>query len=158
METLDGPDGLRLVVGALDDFSVRRVYDLLALRTDVFVVEQACAYPELDGRDLEPGARHWVLVDPTTDAVVGCLRALADMVDGTAVRRVGRVVVRSDHRGRGLARWLVDQVVAAEELAIVLDAQEHLQDWYASAGFHRTGPGWVEDGIPHVPMRRGSPT
>lgn len=154
MDTTDGPDGLHLVAGALDDFAVPQVYDLLALRTDVFVVEQACAYPELDGRDLEPGAHHWLLIDPSTDTVAAALRCLDDEVEGRPARRIGRVVTRADQRGRGLSRWLVDRVVAATALPMVLDAQEHLQGWYESAGFHRTGPGWVEAGIPHVPMRR----
>lgn len=157
METTDGPDGLRLAVGSLDDFTVARVYDLLALRTDVFVVEQACAYPELDGRDREPGSRHWLLVRPDTDTVVAALRCLRDRVGEDRVRRIGRVVTRPDHRGRGLSRWLVERTVAAQDVPVVLDAQEHLQDWYAALGFRRTGPGWLEDGIPHVPMRHDPP-
>ncbi|MBY5161164.1 GNAT family N-acetyltransferase [Salsipaludibacter albus] len=154
MTTSTTPDGLALHDAALTDLPVPRVYELLALRVDVFVVEQACAYPELDGRDLEDGARHVFLVEPDGDRVVAALRRLDDRVDDHPVTRVGRVVTHADHRGAGLAGWLLDHVVAGEQRAIVLDAQEHLVDFYARSGFRVTGPGWLEDGIPHVPMRR----
>ncbi len=128
---------------------------------DVFVVEQQCPYPELDGRDLEPGAEHrWVQGDVATDAatsgpgpwVLACLRVLRDP-DGAV--RVGRVVTSPSARGRGLSGALMDQVVVDHGgAAIVLDAQTHLAHWYARWGFEPDGPGFVEDGIPHVPMRR----
>ncbi len=152
------PAGLVLVDAPLVDLPVPRVYALLALRVDVFVVEQECPYPELDGRDLEPGARHLLLVDADSDVVAAALRCLDDEVDGAPVRRVGRVVTHPDHRGRGLARWLVDHVTATQDRPVVLDAQAHLRDWYGSSGFRVVGPGWIEDGIPHVPMRRDPTT
>ncbi|WP_336923221.1 GNAT family N-acetyltransferase [Aquipuribacter sp. SD81] len=153
-----------------DDLSPRVAYALLRLRVDVFVVEQACAYPELDGRDLEPGAEHrWAhpVGDPAT--VLAYLRVLDDgPVHGPSdaapsgprrtvpLRRVGRVVAAPAARGRRLAEQLVAEVVAAHgrDGDVVLDAQSHLADWYARHGFERTGPDFVEDGIPHTPMRR----
>ncbi len=152
------PPGLVFLDAPLVDLGVPTAYALLALRVDVFVVEQDCPYPELDGRDLEPGARHLLLVDTDTDVVAASLRCLDDEVDGTPVRRVGRVVTHPDHRGLGLARWLLDHVTASHDRPVILDAQTHLRDWYAAAGFRVVGPGWVEDGIPHVPMRRDPPT
>lgn len=151
--TAPPPGGLQFHDTALDELSVARVYDLLALRVDVFVVEQACPYPELDGRDLEPGARHLFLVAPDTDRVIAALRCLDDVADGQAVTRIGRVVTHPDHRGRGLSRWLVRHVVDRLDRPAILDAQEHLADFYAGEGFRVTGAGWIEDGIPHVPMR-----
>jgi ElaA protein len=133
-------------------------YALLRLRVDVFVVEQACAYPELDGRDLEPATEHrWAhpAGDPTD--VLAYLRVLDDTVPGgPPVRRVGRVVTAARARGRHLADRLVADVVAGHGAAgdIVLDAQSHLADWYARHGFTRDGDDFVEDGIPHTPMRR----
>ncbi|ALJ19439.1 GNAT family N-acetyltransferase [Microbacterium sp. No. 7] len=129
------------------------LYGVLRLRVDVFVVEQDCAYPELDGRDLEDAA---LLVWATTgDAVVATLRILHD---GDALR-IGRVVVRAEQRGTGVARALfergLDECAAIDPaLPVVLDAQAPLEDWYARFGFRRAGEPFVEDGIPHVPMRR----
>ncbi len=127
----------------------------------MFVVEQECPYPELDGRDLEPAAEHrWVeagcdeagVRGRAGAAVLACLRGLAEP-DGEA--RVGRVVTAPAARGRGLAAALMDRVVDDHGGAVVvLDAQAHLAHWYARWGFEADGPGFVEDGIPHVPMRR----
>jgi ElaA protein len=123
--------------------------DLLTLRVDVFVVEQRCAYRELDGRDGEPATRHLWIADQG-GLPVAYLRLLDD---GTA-RRIGRVVTRPDHRRRGLADRLMCRAVATSVGPWVLEAQAHLEGWYRQRGFARTGDTYVDDGIPHVPMRR----
>ncbi len=126
------------------------LYRILQLRVDVFVVEQQCPYPELDGRDLEPLARHlWIGDD---DAVLATLRLLRE-ADGTA--RIGRVATAPGARGAGLAALLMARALELVGTAdAVLDAQEQLEAWYVRFGFARAGAGFVEDGIPHVPMRR----
>ncbi len=126
------------------------LYALLRLRVDVFVVEQACAYTELDGRDTEPGTRHlWVEADGIP---VAYLRLLAEP-DGS--RRIGRVCVAGTHRGAGLAGRLVDEALRVSAgRVVVLEAQTHLAGWYERYGFAVTGPEYLEDGIPHLPMRR----
>ncbi|GGF36061.1 ElaA protein [Microbacterium sorbitolivorans] len=125
------------------------LYAILKLRVDVFVVEQQCAYPELDGRDLEPGSLMlWIEID---GAVAAHARLLADGDD----RRIGRVVTDPRHRGAGLAAVLVrDAVRRAEGHTIRLDAQAHLEGWYGRFGFTACGPEFLEDGISHVPMVR----
>jgi len=127
------------------------LYALIKLRVDVFVVEQECPYPELDGRDLEPGAEHLWFSDAAGPTAY--LRVLADP-DGAT--RIGRVCTRADARGQSLAGRLVDAVLASLEPGqdAVLDAQAHLTGWYARFGFVASGPEYVEDGIAHVPMRR----
>lgn len=128
----------------LDPFTL---YELLRLRVDVFVVEQACPFPELDGRDAERSARHhWVEED---GRVVAYLRVLAE-ADGV---RVGRVVTAPHARGRGLADLLLSSVLSEAARPVILDAQAHLSGWYARFGFVRAGADFVEDGIPHTPMR-----
>ena len=139
------------------DLEPATAYAIARLRVDVFVVEQHCPYPELDGRDLEPTAEHrWVVEagDATGGggAVLAYLRVLAE-ADGS--RRVGRVVTAPSARGRGLSARLLEAVVSDHGTReLVLDAQSHLEGWYARSGFAADGPGFVEDGIPHVPMRR----
>lgn len=125
------------------------LYALLRLRIDVFVVEQACAYPELDGRDTEPATRHvWAAVGQRP---VAYLRLLAEP-DGTS--RIGRVCVDRRHRGEGLAALVMAEALRlAGGTTLVLDAQSHLRGWYERQGFAVTGPEFVEDGIPHLPMR-----
>jgi ElaA protein len=135
------------LVGELDS---RTLYGILALRSQVFVVEQDCVYLDPDGRDLEPDARQlWIERD---GQVVATLRLLVE--DPTTVR-VGRVATAESGRGRGLARLLVDRALElAAGRAVVLDAQTYLRDWYARLGFVPTGPDFLDDGIPHTPMGR----
>jgi ElaA protein len=135
------------VVAALDPVTL---YRILALRSEVFVVEQDCVYADPDGRDLEPDARQlWIEQD---GAVVATLRLLRDP-DGRA--RIGRVATAASARGSGLAAALMRRALElAGDREIVLDAQTYLFDWYRRFGFVRDGADYVDDGIPHVPMRR----
>ena len=132
-----------------DDLDARSAYALWRLRQQVFVVEQASPYPDLDGRDPEPATRHVLAHDG--DELVGCLRLLDD---GTHAR-IGRVVVAPSVRGRGLARQLMDAAMAeVGGREVRLDAQTGLTAFYASYGFEVSGPEFVEDGVAHVPMVR----
>lgn len=129
------------------------LYRLLWLRVTVFVVEQEAAYPEVDGRDIEPGAE--LLWASEGDDVLATLRVLRE----EANTRIGRVATGSAARGRGIAAELMRaaiEVLDAEApgVPILLDAQAHLASWYARFGFVVSGPPFAEDGIPHVPMRR----
>jgi ElaA protein len=137
-------------VAAFGDLNSRTAYLLWQLRTDIFVVEQECAYRELDGRDLEPSTLHvWAERDGEP---VGYLRVLAESDDS---RRIGRVCVSAQARGSGLAALLMRR--ALDEIGdrrCVLDAQSYLSDWYVQWGFTVTGPEFLDDGIPHVPMAR----
>ena len=132
------------------ELTARQVYDVALLRQDVFVVEQECPYPDLDGRDTEPGTRHVLLTDDN-----GLLRGCARVLDDVSDWRIGRVALARDARGRGLADVLM-RTALAETLRrdVVLDAQAPLARWYATHGFAVSGPEFLEDGIPHVPMRR----
>ena len=125
------------------------VYGLCRLRVDVFVVEQECPYPELDGRDVEPATVH--LWFESGGEVVATIRIL----DDGATRVIGRVATAAAFRGQGLSARLIEEGIAlCGDAPITLGAQAHLEGWYERFGFRRSGPGYVEDGIPHVPMRR----
>ncbi|MBF9128368.1 GNAT family N-acetyltransferase [Plantactinospora sp. S1510] len=137
-------------VASFADLNARTLHDLLKLRVDVFVVEQECAYPELDGRDVEPGARHLWL--SRNGLPIAYLRLLSDP-DG--VERIGRVAVaRSDRGGGHAGRLMAEALTVVGHRTCVLEAQSYLVDFYARYGFTPSGPEYVEDGIPHVPMRR----
>ena len=125
------------------------VYALCRLRVDVFVVEQECPYPELDGRDVEPATVHlWF-------DVAGEVAATIRLLDNGDTRAIGRVATAPGFRGAGLAARLMEEGIAlAGNVPVTLGAQAHLESWYERFGFRRSGEGYVEDGIPHVPMRR----
>ncbi|MDC7122011.1 GNAT family N-acetyltransferase [Cellulomonas fimi] len=133
------------------DITAAELYDLLRLRVDVFVVEQDCAYPELDGRDLRDDT---LLVWAHDDGeLLGTIRVLG--VHGTTPA-IGRVATAPAARGRGVARALLEHGIGLcrPDAEIRLDAQAHLEDWYGRLGFARAGEDDDEDGIPHVPMVR----
>jgi ElaA protein len=137
----------RLVAGT--EITATDLYALLALRVDVFVVEQECPYHELDGRDLLASTLHLWVDDERGP------RAGLRLLDDPQGRRIGRVVTRKDQRGLGLGRQIMEwahEVTGSH--VTVLDGQSHLRAFYEGLGYEVTGPEFIEDGIPHVPMRR----
>ncbi|WP_374928803.1 GNAT family N-acetyltransferase [Kytococcus sedentarius] len=128
------------------------LHDLLRLRVDVFVVEQECPYPEVDGLDLLPSTTH---VWATREGELACTLRLLDPHGPEGALVVGRVVTAPGHRGAGLAgdlmRWVLEQHGQRE---IELEGQSHLVGWYERFGFTPAGAELVIDGIPHTPMRR----
>jgi ElaA protein len=139
---------------SFDELSAQQLYAVLAAREAVFVVEQACAYQELDGLDLD--ARH--LVGWSNAEVAAYLRVLNP---GTrfAEPSIGRVLTARSHRGTGIGRTLVamsldylDHHFPAH--AVRISAQTHLQPFYSSLGFAVVSGQYLEDGIPHVEMLR----
>lgn len=143
-----------LVWRRFDAFDVAELYAVLKLRVDIFVVEQSCAYPELDGRD--PAAEH--LLAYADDTLVGTLRLFPP--DGSGAARIGRVAVAPSVRGGGLGRRMMHAGIARAcqhdgATPIELDAQLQLEAFYGSLGFVRIGPDYLDAGLPHCNMRRG---
>jgi ElaA protein len=137
---------------AFAEFDTRTLYAILRLRQDVFVVEQSCPYPDIDGRDLEPDTRHcWISEEAQ---ILAYLRVLHEP-DGTW--RIGRVVTATSGRRRGLASTLVRDVLTRLDGDVVLDAQTYTTGLYERLGFAVDGPEFLEDGIPHAPMRLARP-
>ena len=124
-------------------------YSLWKLRQDVFVVEQQAAYPDLDGRDLDPETRH-VVLENDDGVVLGCARVLDDGQEW----RIGRVALHRTVRGQGWADRLMQAALqVCPDRDVVLDAQSPLARWYGTFGFEVTGLEFLDDGIPHLPMR-----
>ncbi|HEY3259458.1 MAG TPA: GNAT family N-acetyltransferase [Pseudonocardiaceae bacterium] len=135
-----------------DELDVVTLYAVLRLRVEVFVVEQACPYPELDGRDLDPSTVHfWLSPHGAPTAVLGYLRLLR----GGDTYRIGRVCTARSMRGAGLADVLMRAALQeVGDAPCALESQSHLVGFYTTHGFHVAGEEFIEDGIPHVPMRR----
>lgn len=128
------------------------VFGLARLRQAVFVVEQECPYPDLDGHDTDPETVHfWI---DGEDGAVACLRLLRDRSVGGW--RIGRVCCVPEKRGSGLSGRLMAAALESvgPEAEVVLDSQTYAAGFYRRHGFEVDGEEYVEDGIPHVPMRR----
>jgi ElaA protein len=137
------------------ELTTDELYGILKLRTDVFLVEQKVDEEELDHRDREPTAQHRWIVDDS--GVAAYLRVLLDDEPEHRDARLsfGRVVVRADRRGEGLARILIAGVMDDHGTeAFVLHAQQYIVPLYASFGFEVFGETYLEAGLPHVGMYR----
>jgi ElaA protein len=134
------------------ELDTHTLYALLKLRSDVFVVEQACPYPELDGRDAEPQTRHmWLAAPGQPSRPCAYLRILNE----PDALRIGRVCTAVEARGQGLqARLLAAALQDRPDATYELDAQSYLTGFYERFGFQVNGAEFVEDGIPHTPMIR----
>jgi ElaA protein len=143
-----GTTPTRIEQAAGDELGVARLYDILALRSRVFVVEQSCHYQDLDGRDLDPSTVHlWV------DDGSGTLAAYLRILDEGDHAKIGRVVTAPEQRRHGLGRSLVETALAMTPRPVLLSAQSQLTGWYESFGFVVDGPEYLDAGLPHTPMR-----
>ncbi|ANL28100.1 GCN5-related N-acetyltransferase protein [Rhizobium phaseoli] len=139
---------------SVDELPARELYDLLKMRVDVFVVEQNCPYPELDGKDID--ALHLRLMEG------GELLASARILkphEPQDPSKIGRVVVSPAHRGKRLGDALMSEAISACERLypanpIALSAQAHLRRFYEAFGFIVASQEYLEDGIPHIDMVR----
>jgi len=134
------------------DLTPGLLYDVLRFRQAIFVVEQHCAYPDLDG--LDQRARHLLLrVD---GELAGCLR-LIPFPDDARVK-IGRVAVTLSQRRRGFARLLMIEALARcrrdyPDCAVALTGQTYLAPFYESLGFAVTSEPYDDYGLSHVDMK-----
>ena len=138
------------------DLGKEQLYALLKLRSEVFVVEQKCAYPDLDGQDLEGDTYH--LMGWEDDQLKAYLRLLDPQSQGGDVV-IGRVLTAPQARGQGVGHEMMEQALKQAEkhwpqVPIYLSAQAHLQGYYGKYGFVVAGEEYLEDDIPHIGMRR----
>ncbi len=149
------PEPPQLAWRAFDALLPRDLHDLLRLRADVFVVEQACVFAEIDGRD--PEALHLLARIPGSDGLAGTLRLFPPAAGAPA--SIGRVATAAWARGLGLGRALMVEGIAEARqrfgaVALEVGAQARLEAFYAGLGFVRASPDSDEDGILHCTMVR----
>lgn len=143
---------MRIIIKKFTELNAEELYQILKLRADIFVVEQQCIYPDCDGKDRNA---HHLYVEKNGD-IVGYLRILdkGQTFDQIAI---GRVAVREDYRGIGLARHMMNKALLfigdyLGETVVKLSAQQYMTQFYESLGFYCISEGYLEDGIPHIDM------
>lgn len=136
-----------------DQLTTTEMYNLLSLRTAVFVVEQNCPYQELDGKDQV--AQHLWLENEAGEVVALC-RLLPQGLS-FAEASIGRVLVnpayRGENWGRALVKAALEVLQQAGEDAVTIEAQYYLRDFYRGFGFVENSEPFDEDGIKHVNMK-----
>ena len=144
-----------------NNLSLDQLYDLLKLRVDVFVVEQACIYPDLDSEqnslDRHTDTLH--LLGYQQGVLVAYLRILAKGQTYQDYISIGRVIIANEGRGQGLGHELMQKAFVLCQQSfpkdkIKISAQEHLKDFYQQHNFKQVSDMYLEDGIPHISMLR----
>jgi ElaA protein len=131
------------------ELSAPLLYELLRFRQAIFVVEQSSPYPDLDGRD----ARAQHLLARRDAELIGCLR----LVEPDPFARIGRLAVKPQERGKGLARAMMEAALqhAGEVYPhrdVALSAQTYLEGFYQSLGFVTVSAPYDDYGVPHIDM------
>ncbi len=143
---------MNIAIKKFKELSKKELYAVLALRCEVFVVEQECAYQDLDGKD----EKAYHLLCTENDELLAYLRIFnpRDYVENASI---GRVLVKKELRGQGFAIKIMEMAIAFVESKIKvnkieLSAQTYLIEFYESLGFLKDGVEYLEDGIPHIKM------
>lgn len=141
---------MNLIIKRFEELSADELYEILKVRVEVFVVEQKCAYQDVDNKDRY--AYHVYLKDET--GIKAYLRVIDKGVSFEEVS-IGRVLTLE--RGCGLgARILLEGIKVAKEKMnahrIKIEAQSYAKAFYEKAGFIQVSGEFLEDGIPHIQM------
>jgi ElaA protein len=158
MNSLSDPS-LRWQCLRFRELDLDTLYDVIALRAAVFVVEQRCAYADLDGKDRDPDAHH--LIGRSGDGTIAAYARLLPPGLSFVEPSIGRVVTAAAFRGLRLGDRLMEEALRRmatlwPEQAIRIGAQSYLLAFYRKHGFSVCSDEYLEDGIPHRDMRRSA--
>lgn len=141
-------------IKSFQDLTTNELYDLLQLRSEVFVVEQDCVYQDIDGKDQK--ALHVLGYHNTNLVAYTRIFQKGDYLEEASI---GRVVVSAEARKHSFGKEIMNSSIEAVSIyfntsTIVLSAQTYLKRFYNNLGFIEVGEEYLEDGIPHIKMRK----
>ena len=144
---------MKIEVKKFKDLSVDEIYEILKLRSEVFVVEQECVYQDIDGKDKK--AMH--LMGKKDNEIIAYTR-IFDSGDYYELPSIARVVVKKKTRGKERGKEIMKESIKyikenLQEKTIALSAQKYLEKFYKDLGFIVEGEEYLEDGIPHQKMK-----
>jgi len=147
---------MEFIVKTFNELTTTELYDILHLRSEVFVVEQDCVYQDIDYKDQK--AFH--VIGIKNHQIIAYARVF-DSGDYFKKPSIGRIVVKESERKFKYGYQLVESSIQFiqdnfEEKDILISAQTYLTKFYNSLGFMQIGEGYLEDGIPHIKMLRTS--
>lgn len=143
---------MEITVKIFQQLTVEDLYDILQLRSEVFVVEQDCVYQDIDGKDDK--ALH--IIGKKKGKIIAYTRCFPPGIYFNEAA-IGRVVVLEQERKFGYGHDIMKASIKAilenfKTTSIKLSAQTYLISFYESHGFKKTGNEYLEDGIPHIAM------
>lgn len=141
----------KISVYTFNDLTPQKLYEILKLRQDVFIIEQHCPYNDLD--NLDQDSLHILIYSDHT------LAAYSRILPGQLKHKlpsVGRIVVHPAKRGQGFGKMIIFEALeflkSQGHKHAIIEAQEHLENYYKTFGFFKTGSSYALDGIPHIKM------
>ncbi len=145
---------IQFKIKPFNELSTSELYEILQLRSEVFVVEQNCVYQDIDGKDQKA-----IHVLGYYDGVLAAYSRLFKPNEYFTDSSIGRVIVKASHRDKKLGHDLMRTSILAikdlfHETNITISAQLYLQKFYESHGFLTVGESYLEDDIPHIEMRK----
>ncbi|MTI65808.1 MAG: GNAT family N-acetyltransferase [Firmicutes bacterium] len=143
---------MEIIVKKYNELTLDELYDILKIRTDTFVVEQNCPYPECDGKD----KFSYHMIGKKNNEIIAYLRILPKGISYKEVS-IGRVLVKKDHRGLELGKQIMKRAIKfiredLKENFIRISAQKYLLNFYINLGFTKESEVYLEDGIEHIEM------
>ncbi|AEB31055.1 conserved hypothetical protein [Carnobacterium sp. 17-4] len=139
-------------IKTFNELSNDELYEIIKLRSEVFIIEQQCIYEEYDGKDKKAYHLFW----EKDGEILAYLRILEKGVSFNEIS-IGRVLVTKKYRNKGLAKEMMSRALEfiednLNEKVIRISAQEYLLKFYLSLGFVKVSQVYLEDGIPHMEM------
>lgn len=146
---------MEIKIKCFSELTLEELYQVLQLRSEVFVVEQDCVYQDIDGKDQK--ALH--ILGFKNDELIAYTRCF-DKEIYFEEASIGRVIVRENERkssyGHDIFKASIDVIESRFKTSkIKISAQQYLTKFYEFHGFKQTGEGYLEDGIPHIAMIKG---
>jgi|TARA_B100000378_G_scaffold139099_1_gene112439 ElaA protein len=143
---------LQLETKTFQELTISELYQILQLRSEVFVVEQDCVYQDIDGKDEK--ALH--ILGKKEGKIVAYTRCFAPKIYFEEAA-IGRVVVKETERKFGYGHQILKASIEEiqqryQTTTIKLSAQQYLTHFYETHNFKQIGEGYLEDGIPHIAM------
>ncbi len=144
---------MQFVIKKFTELNTEELYNILALRSEIFVVEQQCIYQDLDQKDKE--GHHIIGIEE--EEIAGYARVLSPGTIYPAHTAIGRVLVSERHRKKNYGYLVMEQAIELCQkqyptFPIKISAQSHLDRFYSNLKFRATGKRYLEDGIPHQEM------
>jgi len=141
-----------VIIKTFDQLTNRELYEILSLRSEVFVVEQTSIYQDVDGKDYD--SMHIFI--KSDEKIIGYMRAIPKGISFDEAS-IGRVIMAKNHRKSGLGRQLMNETInyafnEMNEPIIRIHGQCYLENFYSSLGFKRVSEDFLEDGILHCAM------
>ncbi|MBO6623126.1 MAG: GNAT family N-acetyltransferase [Balneola sp.] len=144
---------MKKIISSFDELTNVQLYDLLKLRQDVFIIEQNCIYPDIDGYDKK--ASHLLIYEH--DELAAYSRIFAPDIKYNAETSIGRIIVSPKKRGGSLGKTLIEKsinycITKYPKSDIRIEAQAKLKNYYSKFGFIGDSDVYLVDGIDHVQM------